>query len=72
MKNFLWSLGIRKEKNFFEINRDYKEMDEAHIQKEALSVLRQDVQALLTQLSQGKTLESKHNHLRNKNGNHFF
>ncbi len=42
VKNFLWSLGIRKEKHFFEINQDYKEVDEAHIQKEALSVLHQD------------------------------
>ena len=69
-RNFLWSLGIRKESHFFDIDRDHEEKDDTYIKQPVLSVLQQDAQALLTQIEQGKVSESNHHYSRGKNGNH--
>jgi hypothetical protein len=70
VRNFLWSLGIRKESHFFDIDRDHEERDYTSIKQPVLSVLQQDAQALLAQIEQGETSESKHNHSQGDNGNH--
>ena len=70
VRNFLWSLGIRKENHFFDIDRDHEERDYTSIKQPVLSILQQDAQALLGQIKQGETSESKHNHSQGENGNH--